>query len=280
MLDFLIGILLSLFGIYWLKSNLPDTISRYLQNPKHSERSIFFMPILIAVLDLPIQLMMISLSGNNFGHYFMSAFPSITVLSAFFFWTLFSNPDRYQAVILTAALTLPVLISGISSIFQNTRMDENSTTKIIAAYVQEVTQPGDPVFFWSNTVSTYIVSERLSPSIYFFTDPLFLKGYTNRIHTEPFLEQLQANPPKIIVVEIDTHHPFIYLDDPAQCSQLRDMDFASQVADTQFHSNRLFIPEGMPDVYAWICANYTQSDVTLPGMDKWDGLIYQYTPDR
>ena len=280
MLQFIMGIITLLFGIYWLTTDLPDTIRKYFTNANVSNITPLFLPVFIAVLDLPLQFLMISLSGNNFGHYYMSAFPSITVLCAFFFWSLFSNPNRYQAVILTIILAIPVFIFGINKITEKTRINENKTIKAVATYVQSKTQPDDPVFFWSNTVPTYLESERLSPSIFYFTDPLFLKGYTNRQHTEPFLTQLQAAPPKIIIATPNKTQPLLYIDDPTQCNQLADMENALQIVYNQYNTQNIYIPDGMPDVYAWICANYTRNEISLPGIDHWNDAVYFYTPNR
>jgi hypothetical protein len=277
---FIFGIIILIFGICWLTTPLPNLILPLFHKPDTIEHSPLFLPLFVAALDLPIQLLMISLSGNNFGHYYMSILPSMTVLCAYFFWSQYSHPDRRQAVVWTAVLAIPVFWYGCNSIMQKTTINENGTAKDIAAYVQEVTQPGDPVFFWGNLVPLYIESQRLSPSIFYFTDPLFLKGYTNRQHTGPFLEQLQASPPKILIVLPNMHHPFIYTEDPAQCSQLADMEHALQLAYTQYKTDKIFIPDGMPEVYAWICANYTLNEISFSGINDQNHIVYQYTPNR
>jgi 4-amino-4-deoxy-L-arabinose transferase-like glycosyltransferase len=280
MVRIIIGILTVMFGVYWLSSNLSDSIRFFFQNQHTNEDSLLFLPLLIALIDFPVQLIMISLSGFNFGHYYMSLLPSATVLCAFLFWSLFSNSNRVQALIWTSALAIPIIWFGVSAIMKKTHFNEDKTIKAVAAYVQSVTQPGDPVFFWSNTAPLYLESERFSPSIYFFTDPLFLRGYTNRQQTGPFLEQLQASPPKMLVVAPNPYHPFVYLGDATQCSQLSDMDYALQTANNQYHTKNIIIPEGMPDVYAWICANYTLNEIELPGIDLWNNQLYRYTPSR
>ena len=277
---FIIGIIILIFGLCWLTTPLPNLILPLFHRPVTIEQSPLFLPLFVAALDLPIQLLMISLSGNHFGHYYMSVLPSITVLCAYFFWGQYSHPDRRQAVIWTAVLAIPVLWYGCNSIMLKTYINENETAKAIAAYVQDVTQPGDPVFFWGNLTPIYIESQRLSPAASILLIRSFLEDTQIANTPAPFLEQLQASPPKILIVLPNMHHPFIYTEDPAQCSQLADMDHTLQMAYSQYKTDKIFIPDGMPEVYAWICANYTLNEISFSGINDQNHIVYQYTPNR
>jgi 4-amino-4-deoxy-L-arabinose transferase-like glycosyltransferase len=278
--EIVLGIAWAALAVVWLRSRLPGGLSKRLNQLWQEDHTSLRLPLLIAAIDLPVQLVMISLSGNNFEHYYMSALPSLTVLCAFFFWYLSAQPQRPQAITWTLVLSLPVLLIGAAAGLQKARFSEDRYTRVIAQYVQSVTQPDDGIFYWGNLAPVYIESQRQSPSRFFFTDPLFLTGYTNRQHTTVFLHELQAEPPALIISASNAERPLLYTADPAECSALADMDTARSLAHAQFEGREALIPEGMPEVYAWICANYTPEEVQLSAEDNWVKTFYHYTPGR
>ena len=279
MVEIVLGIALAALAVVWLRSRLPGRLLERLNHLWQENRTSLRLPLLIAAIDLPVQLVMISLSGNNFEHYFMSALPSLTVLCAFFFWYLSSHRERVQATIWTLVLALPVLLVGAAAGLQKNHLSEDRYTRAIAQYVQSASRPGEAIFYWGNLVPVYIESQRQSPSRFFFTDPLFLKGYTDRRHTEVFLHELQAEPPALIISASNAERPLLYAADPAECSALAEMKTAQSLAQAQFDRREVFIPEGMPEVYAWICANYTAEEVQLSAEEDWVKTVYHYTPD-
>jgi hypothetical protein len=78
----------------------------------------------------------------------------------------------------------------------------------------------------------------------------------------------------------NAERPLLYTPDPADCSALAEMDTAQSPAHTQFAGREVFIPEGMPEVYAWICANYTAEEVQLSVENNWVKTFYDYTRGR
>jgi 4-amino-4-deoxy-L-arabinose transferase-like glycosyltransferase len=280
MVEIVLGIALATLAVVWLRSSLPGRLLKGLNHLRQEDHTSLRLPLLVAAVDLPIQLVMISLSGNNFNHYFMSALPSLTVLCAFFFWYLSAQPQRLQATVWTLVLSLPVLLVGAAAGLQKDRVSADRYTRVIAEYVRSATRPDEDIFYWGNLVPVYIESQRQSPSRFFFTDPLFLKGYTNRLHTAVLLHELQAEPPALILSASNAERPLLYAANPAECSALAEMDTALSLAHAQFGGREVFIPEGMPEVYAWICANYTSEEVQLSAEDNWAKTVYHYTPGR
>lgn len=275
-----VGIALIVLAAAWLRSNLPTTIHKRLEDLRQDDQTSLRLPLLIAVMDLPLQLIMMSLSGNDFEHYYMSALPSLTVLCGFFFWYLQTHPQRTQATIWVLALALPVLAEGAAEGLRKARVSEDRYTRAISRYVLSVTQPDDAIFYWGNLVPVYIESQRESPSRFFFTDPLFLKGYTNRQHTTLLLREMQAEPPALIVSGSNAQRPLLYTPEAAACGPLAIAATSQSLASAQFDDQDVFIPEGMPEVYAWICANYTAEDVLLSAENNWVKTFYHYTPGR
>ena len=280
MVEIVLGIALATLAVVWLRSRFPGWLSKRLDQLRQADHTSLRLPLLVAAVDLPVQLVMISLSGNNFPHYFMAALPSLTILCAFFFWYLSVQPQRLQATVWTLVLSIPILLFGAVSGMQKAQYSADRYTHAIAEYVRSVTRPDETIFYWGNLVPVYIESQRLSPSRFYFTDPLFLNGYTNRQHTDAFLHDLQARPPALILSASNVNKPLLYAADPARCNSLADMNTAQALAQEQFEGRKVFIPEGMPEVYAWICANYTSDDVLLSAEDNWVKTVYHYTPGR
>jgi hypothetical protein len=275
-----IGIGLFVLAAAWLRSNLPTIIHKRLEGLQQGDQAWLRLPLLIAVIDLPLQLTMMSLSGNDFEHYYMSALPSLTVLCGFFFWYLRTHPQRTQATIWVLVLALPILAEGAAEGVRKARVSEDRYTRAIAGHVLSVTQPKDSIFYWGNLVPVYIESQRKSPSRFFFTDPLFLRGYTNRHHTSLLLRDLQAKPPALIVSGSTAQRPLLYTAEAAACGTLASAATSRSLASAQFDGQDVFVPEGMPEVYAWICANYTAEDVLLSAENNWVKTVYHYTPGR
>lgn len=279
-MEIILGAALLLLGAVWLRSRLPETLSTRLHALREKSHTPLRLPLLVAAIDLPVQLVMISLSGNNFGHYFMAALPSLTVLCAFFLWFLASYTHKPQDGVWAAIMAIPLLVTSGMNGFQKIHYSADHYMETISEYVLTNTKPDDTIFVWSNLVPVYLESGRLAPGRFFFTDPLFLKGYTSRQHTAHFLRELQSAPPALIISSAGVERPLILRDDPADCASLADMQTVQALAAEQFHTTKFFIPEGMPEVYAWICANYTAEEVVLSEKDNWVKTFYHYTPER
>ena len=250
-----------------------------------------------AVIDLPVEILLSSLSGNNFRHYFMAALPSMTVLAGFFAWSLISfagkNAKHVMPRVWAAALVLPLVITGALKTFDSTVYTRSPELGEVVDYVRAYTAPTDRVLQWGNFPLVNTAGQRITPSRYFFIDPLFLPGYTSRFHTDAFLADLKSNPPALIVNFLPYPQVLLYEYDAADCAKLGDPQYAQEKADQVVPKKtrtmtqatpisdyrRLFIPkpqipEGMPEVYRWICENYDEETV----LGDWP--VLRYAPGR
>ena len=101
---------------------------------------------------------------------------------------------------------------------------------------------------------------------------LFLPNYTNRFHTGTFLSELKAHPPAEIVDFDPRMQPLFYQTYARNCPELTDPLYLEQLVAKYITPPQ--IPEGMPEVYLWICQNY--SEATHFG--GW--IVLRYTPGR
>lgn len=280
----IIGIIIIALSVIWIFTPFRTKLSDFIDRRQIDRTPSLTLPIFIALIDFPIQILMVSLSGNNFGHYFLALLPAISILVAFIVWYIQSTAQTHglktMAYTWIVLLSLPIAILGGIETAGKIHVSEDNYYLNLKNYVIENTKPTDSIFVWGNLATVYTTSDRISPSRFFFTDPFFVKGYSNRYHSDIFLSELKANPPKLILYPQKYWQPLIYLNDPNECYRLTDMEYVKQMIVEQYQTSKMFIPDGMNDIYSWICENYSAEVIVLPTIDKHEILALNYTPNR
>ena len=275
------GLFLFVIGFIWNHPKIRYSANLFLEKTSAGNNSSLWLPLIIAAIDLPVQLLLVSLSGNNFGHYYMSLLPSLTILIAFAGWNILNLTQQNKTMQYTwlTILTIILLTPGLVESMQKIHISRDRQSAAIADFVINQTEPGDKIFYWGNRVSVYNLSGTTSPSRYFFTDPLFLKGYTDKAQIDVFYQDLVNQPPKLILASDAFSRPLIYLDDPAECKNLEDPEYVYNWA-KQIYGEKIFIPEDMEKIYTWICQNYSRETITLIEEDSWGITYYAYNPQE
>ena len=279
-IEIVLGIVLLVLGWAWLKSPLTKHMRSFLDGHFNVSFEEISLPMIVCLVDFPVQLGMISLSGNNFAHYFMSALPAFSILMAFFLWFLQTKTTHGVKYVWIGVLVIPIMIPALSTVIQKTRFSEDYTVKQISQYVVEHTSGEDEIFIWGNLVPVLIESGRDSSSSFFFIDPLFLKGYTSSFHTDQLMQQFLARTPQLIIATPNENRPLFYMENAQECNDLSNQDMLLDLAQQQYGTSKVFIPDGMPQVYTWICKNYTRVNPDLGALTAENLQIYQYTPGR
>jgi hypothetical protein len=236
-----------------------------------------------------VELALSTLSGANFMHYFMALLPSFTLLTGFFAFALisFANPHakRFMPYVWLAVFLLPLLLPGAAASAAEIHFSRDRQVALTVDYINANSQPGQPLFQWGNVPMIYLETGRTSPSRFFHTNPLFLKGFINRVQTGILLNDFKARPPALIVYAPSGGQPLLYVAEAAQCPRLKEDAFMQGLAEKDPVMQAALngsvneptqIPPGMGDVYAWICQNYVPA--AKVGPQEWE--IYRYAPDR
>ncbi len=221
------------------------------------------LPLMIALVDLPVAMAFSSLSGNNFAHYFMALLPSLTLLIAFLIRALLdlftqatSQPVRYAFL---AVLLIPIFAQGIYETADRIGPRGDRQLEAVIDYVKTHTRPEDYVLQWGIVPQVNLLSGRDAPSRYFFPDPLFVDGYSGAVQTSELLRDLQAHPPVLIVNEGIARLPLLLPSTPGQCAAVKDphlyVQYVKSWEDRAVY-NLPQMPVGMDAVYFWICQNY------------------------
>ena len=87
------GTALLLGGVIYALRRLDRPLYRWFLRWQEERSTPLLMPLAFAIIDLPVELGLSSLSGNNFRHYFMALLPSLALLTGFLVWW-FSLPRK------------------------------------------------------------------------------------------------------------------------------------------------------------------------------------------
>lgn len=222
-----------------------------------------FLPVVVGLVDLPVAVVFSSLSGNNFAHYFMALLPSLTILTAFLIDSISSLFRPAFGRTITRAwigiLLLPMLIPGLDATLTDIGPRGDRQIEAVVRYVEENTSPNDTVLQWGIVPQVNLLTGRDAPSRYFFPDPLFVDGYSGHAQTNELLRDLQARLPVLIVYQGIARLPLLMPEKGQSCDVVKDPQTYADFQDywrERVEYSLPQMPEGMGDVYYWICQNY------------------------
>ena len=201
--------------------------------------------LFLGLIDLPVVLLTISLSGMNFNHYYISLFTALFLLLSAgfcFFSDLLAEKkqgrlfDLLFSVILIAGMVSPVM-QIISRLQTTGSPDSRSET---AVYLNSVTTPKDKILVWGWEAGIYYLADRQPPTRYAFQFPLYLQTPYQNEATTTLLSDLEADPPLYIADTVDPEMPFILGKSTADCLQANPLDGSTLQA-----------------LIHYVCSNYT-----------------------
>lgn len=254
----------------WAASRLKKLLAPVLPD----QESPITLPLFVAFIDLPVEIVMATLAGRNFPHYFMPLLPSLAILFGYAVYTLLkvaapSPAGQVSAYAWLGALLVPVLIPGIIMTEKQMHFRNDRQVEDVAAYVVKNTLPSDPVMQWGITPGVYILSGRNSPTRFFHVNPIFFDGYSGSWHTQRLLADLTAAPPLLIIDAQMARLPLVLTPDGINCEKVKDPVYYSEFTKSRKEEGVVIpqMPQGIGEVYFWICENY--SPVASVGELKW-----------
>lgn len=163
----------------------------------------------IALIDLPVELILISASGKMYQHYYMTILPVLSFFAGVTFWTVLSSrvaheiPPVYKKLLLAGILGM--LLWGSVYHWQNQEDAWKSTNQFhsLVADIVLNTSPDDRILLWGAESTVNFYSHRKSPTRYVYLYPLYKSGYTSEQKIVDFLDEVIQTPPRWI---IDTHN--------------------------------------------------------------------------
>ena len=168
------------------------------------------------LLLLPFEVVMSSISGRNYVHYFISWMPAIGVLSAFAFSTFadFVFSDRllemlgntkHSFLLMIPLVLFTYLHTGTFLDYQKTashllfeRSQGIEYVNSLSEFLRENTKKDDTVLVWGAYPSINYLAKRDAPTPYLFYPAYELSPYTEKMALA-FAMKIEEAPPKMIV---------------------------------------------------------------------------------
>lgn len=166
--------------------------------------------ITIGLIDLPIELIFISISGRSYEHYYMALLPIFSFFSGLVFWLLIkqiSQSHHYKKSKFQVTFFVLLVFSffHINNYLDLVRGYQRISDTSVISYIERSTTEDDSVLLWGAEAGTNFFSARVSPSRFVYQFPLYQPGYTNEKIIEEFLLNIIQNKPTLI---IDTQNPY------------------------------------------------------------------------
>jgi hypothetical protein len=237
-----------LAGLAWLTTLFWVVSKRSLQIPDL---------LLICLIDVPVEIILITVSGKNYLHYMMSLLLSFTLLNGYLIYYLTrAFKIMKKAVVSWALLSLLIIFStyqGIESVIKAYRQSPEVSVAQAVQYIESNTVRGDTVLLWGSQTVINFLSNRAAPTRYVHQKPLFRPGYASQAISDELLRDIKTKQPKLIINTFLPSTPFPRLDAAGDC-----------IRSTQT------LPDGVPAIFDYICQNYKLIDRL--GKDRWEVL--------
>jgi hypothetical protein len=163
----------------------------------------------IGLIDLPIEVIMASISGYSYRHYYISLIPIYAVFAGFGFWLLltqlsYPSISRKIKELLTICIAviflIPVVGAGIALVKDTHYIsDRGIAYNDVISYVKLHTSEDDTVLLWGAEAEINYSAQRRSPSRFIYQDPLYKVGYTDEKIVAEFLSEVVKNKPRFII---------------------------------------------------------------------------------
>jgi hypothetical protein len=183
----------------------------------------------LGMIDLPLVALMISLSGQDFPHYYISFFTPLFLLlsaSVLYFREAFSS-DHYAAVIRFAfiiAFFACTFLPARQVILRLQSSGNEDARSAAAAYLKSVTTPDQKILQWGWESGIYFMADRIPPTRYSFQFPAYFNSPYQKAVLTTLLTDIQADPPAYIADTSDTSMPFIQGTSTAVCLKANPLD--------------------------------------------------------
>jgi hypothetical protein len=180
--------------------------------------------LLVGLIDLPLELILVSASGYRYAHYYITIIPILTVFSGLTFWVLLTQLASWKFPSFAKSIfQVSIIVIFMWSSYIPYRIARNytwNTDDSVIKYIESHTSPNDSVLLWGADAMTNFYSYRKSPTRFVYQYPLYLKSYADEKLVLEFLEGIIQNRPSLIIDTVNPDTP-IY-DFPIQTEKIRE----------------------------------------------------------
>jgi hypothetical protein len=196
--------------------------------PPQPKRAIYRRWMLLAAFAaLPLEIAFVAISGRNFGHYFLTPLPAMSVAIAYLFLEIQGGFQRrsdagiwfpvFTAVAagLLLAWSIDVFAkeaprpAHIRDLFQRSFGGEYWTDEL-EQYVIENSESDDLVLAWGYNPGLHFLADRDAPTRYLFHAQLLTPDLAGQQRFDQFMADIEQYPPILIVAQPDSVHAVPY----------------------------------------------------------------------
>ena len=165
----------------------------------------------VAITWLPIELLFASISGRDYGHYFLPVLVPLSFLTAAFAAELNTGYLQTPAYAISRrpglilfSLAAAIILQPVMDTFWKVkekglpRSPSDATIPVID-YVRAHSNPEDRIFVWGHATPIYFFSDRKPASRYLYILPLLTPAYADSTVVGRFLSDLRRTPPVMII---------------------------------------------------------------------------------
>lgn len=180
----------------------------YLRYEQNTSRKAF---IVVCLFLLPVESVLASLSTRAYPHYYIPLLVPAALVAGLFCYVIqqslvhFKRHKRHYLIVVPKTVLYAVLIYGaflyvlsIRSMLRDNAQYERHIQSSVQ-YLEQHSESGDYVLMWGAETALNFLLNRPSPTRYVYQYPLYRVGYQSEAMVREFLEDLMANPPRIIV---------------------------------------------------------------------------------
>jgi len=182
--------------------------------------------ILVGVIDLPIEIIMGTITGRSYPHYLIPFIPTFSILFSFSFYLILKiilsakniKNTRKEFVIGKSLLKsliiiIPLILFGTQllvgvEILRSRPIGENREK----LYLVNKTKEEDFILMWGAESSFNFVTKRKSPTKYVYQYPILAKKFHSDLIINDFIDEVRCNQPKLIVDTSSTNQAIPPLD--------------------------------------------------------------------
>ncbi len=170
-----------------------------------------FALYLLALIWLPVELMLASMSGRHYGHYFAPALAPVALLAAVFVAELVRPlpPVRESASpgwgprvarLLTVAIAIWAVLGGAMNLARD-KHERARTAQVAdtAAYVRSSTADDARLLVWGHASDVHFLSGRLPASRFVYPLALLTPRYADAALVGGFVSELRTSAPELII---------------------------------------------------------------------------------
>ena len=224
--------------------------------------------IVLALIDMPIEFILVSVSGRSYNHYFMAWLPVTSILCAFFLYCIINLGSkqyklnigltgkriRLNSVVACLVLlyisssfvaeSLNPYVSFLSGSFENISINSNSSPTLAVNFIKTHTSENDYVLMWGSQARVNFISDRRSPTSFIYQQPIYSKP--DRLSV--LLQDLKDKRPRLII----------------------DTSYADRTVPSFDNSKRMDFKSTreMDKIFEYVNENYVKIGVI--GTDEWE----------